>query len=274
MILGYNNLPHHQPNAKEKDIAPYNWSKQLTTATDKEDSKYTGTLPPLEGMLYSENQFRKQNADLFYITAVQGHSGARQDSTAFALTPVPRVDLRKRALHYRLRKVRARHQKEKRGRTKRLSMLTKDDMQFTSRTPSTLGQVRKMQGLENTKSHHDADLLWTWKARRKRTSRFHQRLNGCVICFTIPKEYIKKSHPPSTTADANARIRGAVAHILSKRATVTKLWSKRRRFSHVKGYRQKIFCLTELCSRQKFHTQVATHLTTQRTLATPDRDVL
>ena len=59
------------------------------------------------------------------------------------------------------------------------------------------------------------------KGAQQENFEFNQTLYGCVSCFKSPKEFINKVVRIRDKAETYATIRGAVAHIPSKRSLLS-----------------------------------------------------
>ena len=162
---------------KMKNITPCNWLRRLTTSTDEDRDEICWDVHTAGEHLmpYLENHFRKQNAD------------RSKTSTEFLFAANPQVRPCERAPPYRLREVRT---SKKEGSCQAASIKIKVDSQFISRS-STLWTATRTRStrLTNTSSLSTAQsTLWTWMARRRRSSSSTKTLNGCAVCFdTIPR---------------------------------------------------------------------------------------
>ena len=126
---------------------------------------------------------------------------------------------------------------------------TQDFKQFTSRLSAPLDKNprQKNKAREHLKSHHDAMYFVDMGGPQKKNLKFYQTLICFFMCQVI---HIRER------ADAKARVRGSVAHLPSKRATVTPSWSTFLTLEHntrVRHYRASVHYARLTCWKMAHH---------------------
>ena len=88
---------------------------------------------------------------------------------------------------------------------------------------------KKYEAYTHFKFHHDAIYVVGMVGAQKNNVKFHQMLNGCVLCLgTTPRSTSRKTSTVRDTAGAEATIRGAAAHIRLKWTQMAASWSLTR----------------------------------------------
>ena len=119
----------------------------------------------------------------------------------------------------------ARQPSNKEGWYQAVPIKTRVDKQFTSRPSSSMDKQQNNKNKASTTLHVSPrrDL----EGAQQEDFKFYHTLHGCVIFFnTISKKYITKVTHIWEKTETYARIRGAVAHIPSKRALMSAPWTK------------------------------------------------
>ena len=177
-------------------------------------------------MPYLENHFRKQNAD------------RSKKSTEFLFAADPQVRPCERAPPYRLREVRKHI--EERGLVPGGFDQNKGRQPVYFTLVNALGSNpnKKYKAHKHFKSLYGAINVVDMDGAQKKILKFHQNAQWLHCLFRHdPKEYMKKVVHIRDRANAKARIRGSVAHTLSKRTPVITWWSQTKEYFLCTGYR-------------------------------------